>query len=50
MIKSPYATQFTREQVAGKRNPSRDMTNYKAKQKPQRTAAWHKRQAAAANA
>ncbi len=29
MIKSPYATQYTREQQAGKANPSRDMTNRK---------------------
>lgn len=47
MIKSPYATQFTREQIAGKRNPSRDMTNRKAQQQPARKAAWLKRQAKA---
>lgn len=30
MILSPYATHFTREHVAGKKNPERDMTNRKA--------------------
>ena len=27
MIKSAHSTQFTREQMAGKANPSRNMTN-----------------------
>lgn len=38
MIVSPYATQYTREQQQGKPNPSRDMTNRKALQRPQRIA------------
>lgn len=40
MIKSPYATKFTREQMAGKSDPQRDMTNRKAQQQPARKAAW----------
>ncbi len=46
MIKSPYATQYTREQMDGKRNPSVDMTNYKALQKPLRIKIWQQREAA----
>lgn len=45
MIKSPYATQFTRQQQEGHQNPSRDMTNRKAKEQPMRKRAWQQRQA-----
>jgi len=45
-IKSPYATQYTREMMEGKRNPSVDQTNYKAAQKPQRIKIWQQREAA----
>lgn len=40
MIKSPYATKFTRMQQEGKPNPERDMTNKKAQQQPIRKARW----------
>lgn len=45
MIRSPYETQYTREQREGKANPTRDMTNYKAIQKPQRKKLWQARMA-----
>lgn len=45
MIKSIYMTQFTREQVEGKKNPSRDMANHKAGQKHQRKLLWEARMA-----
>lgn len=45
MIRSPYETKFTREQREGKKNPSRDMTNYVSQQKSARKAAWEARQA-----
>ena len=38
-------TQYTREQMEGKANPTRDMTNYKAIQKPQRKKLWEARMA-----
>lgn len=47
MFKSPYMTQYTREQLAGKRAPQRNMENLKAKGKPARKAAWLKSQEAA---
>jgi hypothetical protein len=40
MVKSNFQTKITREMVQGKKNPTPDMTNYKAKQQPQRKAAW----------
>lgn len=46
MIKSQYATQFTRQQQEGQPNPSRDMTNRKALEQPMRKRAWQQRQAA----
>ena len=38
-------TQFTRQQMEGKSDPQRDMTNYKAAQKAQRKANWERKQA-----
>ena len=35
-----YATKFTREQLAGMKNPERDYTNKKALQKPMRKERW----------
>lgn len=46
MLRSPYATKYTREQQEGKANPSRDMTNRKQQQQPKRKAAWLARQKA----
>lgn len=46
MIKSPYATKYTRDMQAGK-IPSVDPVNRKAQQQPQRKAAWERRKAAA---
>lgn len=49
MINSPYATKFTREQQAGIKNPSIDMTNRKAAQRPSRIAAAQARAAQSSN-
>ena len=38
-------TQYTREQMEGKANPTRDMTKNKAIQKPQRKKLWEARMA-----
>ena len=46
MIKSPYATKFTQEQMAGKKDPQRDPTNNKAVQEPRRRKIWEQRQKA----
>ena len=40
MFVSPYMTQYTREQLAGKRTPSRDMRNKKAEEQAARRRAW----------
>lgn len=45
MIKSPYATKYTRDQQSGSANPSRDMANRKAQEEPKRKAAWQRRMA-----
>lgn len=47
MIKPLYPTRFTREQMAGKKSPQRDMTNRKSLERSNRKAAWSKRQNAA---
>lgn len=49
LIHSLYATKYTRDVLAGKKNPERDMTNRKALEKPQRKADWLARQKAKAN-
>lgn len=46
MIKSPYATKFTREHMAGEKEPSRDMTNRKALEQGERRKRWQAKQAA----
>jgi len=50
MIQSPYATKLTRMQVAGLKNPERDMTNRKAEQRPDRVKLALRRAAAEATA
>lgn len=49
MYNSPYATQYTREIAQGKKNPTRDNTNYITSTRATRKAQWEAKMKAKAS-